>query len=74
MCLIIIRPLFIVVVLIGTALTAVSMFTPGWRNYEMGNGNLNTGIIISSCGDSNSLQGCIDWWEVSRFNRCLEIF
>lgn len=62
MCLSIVRPLFIVVVLIGTALTAVSMFTPGWRYFTTENYDFNTGIIIDSCG---SLEGCFDWWDVS---------
>lgn len=55
------RPFFIVAVLIGTSLTAISIFTPGWRNYA----SEHVGIITRPCSYSDSLSGCDNWWNVS---------
>ena len=45
-----VRPLLLILVVLGTVLTAVALFTPGWRG--------NTGLVTRDCGG-----GCGDWWD-----------
>lgn len=68
------KPLFIFAVSVGTLLTAVAMFTPGWRQFYNSKGDLtqiNVGIITDSCGSeqSGNLASCGDWFSV-RLSLC----
>ncbi|KAI1728590.1 tight junction protein, claudin-like domain-containing protein [Ditylenchus destructor] len=55
-----IKPLFIILVAIGTALTAIAMFTPGWRLFENGP---EIGIITRNCDGISNNAECGDWWD-----------
>uniref|UniRef100_A0A915D0W0 Uncharacterized protein n=1 Tax=Ditylenchus dipsaci TaxID=166011 RepID=A0A915D0W0_9BILA len=60
----ILKPLFIALVAVGTALTAIAMFTPGWRQYSSsGTEDINVGIITRSCGGASNFTACGDWWD-----------
>uniref|UniRef100_A0A1I7YZF2 Lipoma HMGIC fusion partner-like 2 protein n=1 Tax=Steinernema glaseri TaxID=37863 RepID=A0A1I7YZF2_9BILA len=65
MCGTILKVGFIVIVAIGTAATAVSMFTPGWQRSENAKGP-SMGIISYNCGTENdqaNVNECKDWWN-----------
>lgn len=64
MCILILRPFFILAVIVGVTLTAVSMGTPNWRKYSSDQVDFNVGILAQSCGKNGNVGGCNGWWEV----------
>lgn len=59
-CSYIAKPLFFIAVLIGTILTGIALFTPGWFQIHFSKtGTSNYGIIVKSHDD---------WWTVKFIN------
>ncbi len=70
------KPLFILAIGVGTLLTAVAMFTPGWRRFYASQGNLSVvdvGIITDSCGEldfkGDLPSSCGEWFTVGGMRR-----
>jgi hypothetical protein len=56
---------FLFIVFVGLALTAVAVFTPGWRHYKY-QGGPYYGLITYTCGNGNHLvngENCDHWWK-----------
>jgi len=63
----ILKPIFIVIVVVATALTAASLFTPGWRKLSSDT-NAKLGILTYSCGSNSSsssmdFNSCKSYWN-----------
>ncbi|KAI6234121.1 hypothetical protein M3Y99_00846400 [Aphelenchoides fujianensis] len=61
----ILKPIFIVVIVVAIGLTAASLFTPGWRSVSNGK-DINMGLFSKSCGSSGSSfnsSACESYWN-----------
>uniref|UniRef100_A0A914CZ37 Uncharacterized protein n=1 Tax=Acrobeloides nanus TaxID=290746 RepID=A0A914CZ37_9BILA len=61
MCATLMKTIFIIFVFVGTALTVVAMFTPGWAKDKSGTNRV--GIITSSCQNSKNETACENWFK-----------
>src|SRR4051794_9673123 len=65
-----VKSVFVLVVALGTILTVVALFTPGWRFYQTMAGSWNPavpvyssttildGLVTNNCGDNISIGQC----------------
>ncbi|KAI6179258.1 hypothetical protein M3Y98_00591100 [Aphelenchoides besseyi] len=61
----ILKPIFIIVIIIAIGLTAASLFSPGWRSIKNGQ-DINMGLFSKSCGSNNSSfdgDACQSYWN-----------